>query len=154
MRALGREGYDSARCAPPALVRVTAVVWDVSRRVIPNTGCSTEVGPYIVFGCGGCSTLNFSKSVNSFGLAVFFRNFLRPMLAIRTAKSQNEFATTEFHCNRAWAMPPESQNFNAKIDIVLELGIDRHGQVDAISEHLALPKNTGPPRSSIYSSAS
>ena len=29
MRALGREGVDSARCMPPALVEVTAVVWEV-----------------------------------------------------------------------------------------------------------------------------
>ena len=31
--------------------------------------------------------------------------------------------------------------------ILRELSIDHHGQIEAISERLALPKNTGPPRS-------
>ena len=76
------------------------------------------------------------------------------MLAIRTAKSQNEFATTAFDVNRVWVMTPEIRNPDQKIYILLELRIDHQGQVEAISEHLALPKNTGPPRSLIYSSDS
>ena len=98
--------------------------------------------------------MNFSNSVNSFGLAVFFRNFHRSMLAIRTAKSQNEFVTKALGYNRAWVMTPKIRNSDQKIDILLELRILHHGQVEAISEHVAVPKNTGPPRSPIYSSDS
>ena len=71
------------------------------------------------------------------------------MLAIRTAKSQNEFVTKALGYNRVWVMTPKIRNSDQKIDIVLELRIDHHGQVKAISEHLALPKNTRPPRSEI-----
>ena len=76
------------------------------------------------------------------------------MLAIRTAKSQNEFVTKALGWNRAWVMTPKIPNSDQTIDILVELRIDQHGQVEAISEHLALPKNTGPPRSPIYSSDS
>ena len=51
-------------------------------------------------------------------------------------------------------MGPEIRISDQQIDILLELRIDRQGQVEAISEHVALPKNTGPPRSPIYSSDS
>ena len=71
------------------------------------------------------------------------------MLAIRAAKSQNEFVTKALGYNRAWVMTPKIRNSDQKIDILLELRIDHQGQVEAISEHLALPKNTGPPRSPI-----
>ena len=98
--------------------------------------------------------MNFSKSINSFGLAVFFRKIPRLMLAIRIAKSQNEFVTKALGWNRGWVMTPKIRNSDEKIDILLELRIDRHGQAEAISEHLAPPKNTGPPRSPIYSSDS
>ena len=73
------------------------------------------------------------------------------MLAIRTAKSQNEFVTKALGYNRAWVMTPGIRNSDQKIDILVELRIDHHDQVEAISEHLAYPKSTGPPRSLIYS---
>ena len=84
--------------------------------------------------------MNFPKSVNSFGLAVFFRKFPRPMLVIRAAKSQNELATKALGRNRAWVMAPKIRNSDQQIDILLELRIDHQGQVEAISEHLALRK--------------
>ena len=49
----------------------------------------------IVFGGSGCSRLNCSKSVNSFGLAVLFPLFSRTWLSFGGAKSQNEFAAPE-----------------------------------------------------------
>ena len=58
----------------------------------------------IVFRLLGCETLNFSKSVNSFGLAVFFRNFSRLMLSIRVAKSPNEFETKKLDWTKGLAM--------------------------------------------------
>ena len=62
------------------------------------------------------------------------------MFAIRTANSQNEFVTKALGCNRAWVITPKIRNSDQKIDILFELRIDHHGQVEAISEHLALPK--------------
>ena len=41
-----------------------------------------------------------------------FRKFLRPMLAIRTAKSQNEFVTKALGWNRAWVTTPKFRNSN------------------------------------------
>ena len=38
MRVLGREGNNSQRCMSPALVSITAVAGDVSRRVTPSPG--------------------------------------------------------------------------------------------------------------------
>ena len=42
----------------------------------------------------GCSSSNFSKSVNSFGLTVSFHIFFRFFLSIRGTKSRNKFETT------------------------------------------------------------
>ena len=73
--------------------------------------------------------MNFSKSVNLFGAVVFFRNFSRPMLAMRIAKSQNEVATRALGGNRAWVMTPKIRNSDQQIDILLELRIDHQAQV-------------------------
>ena len=92
-----------------------------------------------------CSTLDFSKSVNSFGHAVFFRKFPRPMRAFRATKSQNEFVTEALGCNREFVMTSKVRNSVENIDILLKLKIDRQGQVEAISEHLGSRKTPGLP---------
>ena len=76
------------------------------------------------------------------------------MLAFRTTKSQNEFVTKAVGCNRELVMTSKYRNSVENINILFKLKIDHQGQVDAISEHLDLPKNTGPPRSPTYSSDS
>ena len=76
------------------------------------------------------------------------------MLAFRTTKSQNEFVTKALACNREFVITSTFRNSVENIDILFKLEIDHQGQVQAISEHLDLPKNTGPPRSPTYSSNS
>ena len=76
------------------------------------------------------------------------------MRAFRITKSQHEFVTKALGCNRELVMTSKFRNSVENIDILLKLKIDHQGQVDAISEHLDLPKNTGPPRSPAYSSDS
>ena len=62
-------------------------------------------------------------------------------------------AQTDAQTNQAF-MASTFRNSVEKIDILFKLKIDHQGQVDAISEHLDPPKNTGPPRSPTYSSDS
>ena len=50
----------------------------------------------IVFGFSGCSRLNFSKSVNSFGPNDFFALFSFMWLSIAGVKLENEFAQQKF----------------------------------------------------------
>ena len=76
------------------------------------------------------------------------------MRAFRATKSQNEFVTKPLGCNRKLVMTSKFRNSVENIDILIKLKIDHQGQVEAISEHLDLPKNTGPPRSPTYSSDS
>ena len=72
----------------------------VSCRVIPVPGCWAEFDNEIVLGRAECSTVNFSKSVNLFGQAIFCICFSRPWLSIRVVKSQNEFETKPGLCNK------------------------------------------------------
>ena len=97
-------------------------------RVIPLPGCSAEVDTRMDFGPSGCSSSNFSKSVNSFGFAVFFRRFSRPMLSIGAAKSPNEFVTKALDWTKGWGHGPKIRNFVAKIDILLELKMHHSGK--------------------------
>ena len=57
----------------------------------------------------------FSKSVNSFGLAVFFLHVLGSMLSNRGAKSRNEFAAAELHWTMGSGHGPEISKFSVKI---------------------------------------
>ena len=62
----------------------------------------------IVLGGSVCSRSDFSKSVNSFGPAVFFPLFSRMWLSIGGAKSQNEFAAPDLYSNKLHAMVTEN----------------------------------------------
>ena len=121
----------------------------VSCRVIPNTGCLAEVGSEIVLIRGGCSSLNFSKSVNSFGPTLFFYKFSRSMLSIRAAKSPNEFETKALTWTKGWGHGTENRNSDRKIDILLELKMHNRGKKYARRRPPTCPKNTGFPRSDI-----
>ena len=121
----------------------------VSRRVIPVPGCSTQVMAKIVFRLLGCETLNFSKSVNSFGLAVFFRNFLRSMLAIRVAKSPNEFETKKLDWTKGLAMTSKFPKFCFKNRHFARAQNASPWQKYARRRPPTCPKNTGSPRSPI-----
>ena len=91
----------------------------VGCRVIPNTGCSSQVDTKIVFGRGGGSTLNFSKSVNSFCKPVFFYRFLGSRLSIGGVKSQNEFETKALTWTKHRFHDTEiSKILGAKIDVL------------------------------------
>ena len=68
-----------------------------------------EIGP------GDQFRPDFSKSVNSFGLAIFFRQFRGSMLSNRDAKSRNEFAAAELHCNMGSGHGPKISNFSVEI---------------------------------------
>ena len=63
---------------------------------------------------GGCSRPDFSKSVNSFGLAVFFCHSVGSMLSNRGAKSRNEFAAAELHWNMGSGHDPEISKFSVE----------------------------------------
>ena len=90
----------------------------VSCRVIPNTGFSSQGGSTKVLVRWGCSTLNFSKSVNSFHVSVFFRRFLGSGLSIGGVKSQNEFVTKALSCTKHRFHGTEKSKFlGAKIDV-------------------------------------
>lgn len=54
------------------------------------------------FSLSGCSTSNFSKSVNSFGPTVFFTLFSCMWLSIVGIKSQNKSVTPELGTNKLW----------------------------------------------------
>ena len=56
----------------------------------------------------------FSKSVNSFGLAVFFRHSVGSMLSNRGAKSRNEFAAAELHWNMGSGYGSKISKFSLK----------------------------------------
>ena len=86
----------------------------VSRRVIPVPGCLAAVVAKIVLVRKGCSTSNFLKSVNSFGLAVFFRSVSWSMLSIGGAKSPNEFATKALDWNTGSVHVAEHPKFRPK----------------------------------------
>ena len=84
----------------------------VSCRVIPNGGKTGQFVPSMEIGPGDRLMLDFSKSVNSFGLAVFFRHSVGSMLSNRGAKSRNEFAAAELDCNIGSGHDPEMSKFH------------------------------------------
>ena len=91
----------------------------VSCRAIPNTGFSSQDGSNIVLVRWGCSTLNFSKSVNSFCVPVFFYKFLGSRLSIGGVKSQNEFETKALTWTKHRFHDTEiSKILGAKIDVL------------------------------------
>ena len=59
-------------------------------------------------------TPDFSKSVNSFGLAVFFVHSMGSMLSNRGAKSRNEFAAAELHWNMGSGHGPKISKISVK----------------------------------------
>ena len=86
----------------------------VSCRVIPNGGKTGQFVPSMEIGPGDGLMLDFSKSVNSFGLAVFFRHSVGSMLSNRGAKSRNEFAAAELHWNMGSGHDPEISKFSVQ----------------------------------------
>ena len=67
----------------------------VSCRVIPNGDKTGQFVPSMEIIPVDRLRPDFSKSVNSFGLAVFFRHSVGLMLSNRGAKSRNEFTAAE-----------------------------------------------------------
>ena len=91
----------------------------VSRRVIPNTGFSSQDGSKIVFLTLGLEPLKFSKSVNSFCIPGFFYMFLGSRLSIGGIKLQNKFVTKALTCNKHRFHDTEiSKILGAKIDVL------------------------------------
>ena len=71
------------------------------RRVIPSPGWLAEVVAEIVLGFSGCSTSNFSKSVNLFCPTLcFFACFSCMWLSIGGVISPNKCVTPEFSMNK------------------------------------------------------
>ena len=73
-----------------------------------------------------CSRPNFSKSVNSFGPAVFFSLFSRMWLSFGGAKSQNEFAAPELVEHQLPVMVSENfgkPKFHGKCKILAVFGL-------------------------------
>ena len=100
----------------------------VSRRVIPVPGWSTHVMAKIVFRLLGCETLNFSKSVNSFRLAVFSAIFSDQCSRFVSPNRQTNLKRRSFTGPRGWPCPKKFRNFGSKIDILLELKMHHRGQ--------------------------
>ena len=86
----------------------------VSCRVIPNGGKTGQFVPSMEIVPGDNLRPDFSKSVNSFGLAVFFRHSVGSMLSNRGAKSRNEFAAAELHWTMGSGHDPEISKFSVK----------------------------------------
>ena len=86
----------------------------VSCRVIPNGGKTGQFVPSMEMLPGDRLRLDFSKSVNSFGLAVFLFNVLGWMLSNRGAKSRNEFAAAELHWTMGSGHDPEISKCSVK----------------------------------------
>ena len=79
-----------------------------------NGGKTGQFVPSLEIIPGDQFRLDFSKSVNSFGLAIFFLHFIWSMLSNHGAKSRNEFAAAELHCNTGSGHDPEISNFSVK----------------------------------------
>ena len=86
----------------------------VSCRVIPNGGKTGQFVPSMEIIPGDLLSPDFLKSVNSFGLAVFFRHSVGSMLSNRGAKSRNEFAAAELHWNMGSGHDPEISKFSVE----------------------------------------
>ena len=98
----------------------------VSCRVIPNGRKTGQFVPRMEMGPGDRLMPDFSKSVNSFGLAVFFRHSVGSMLPNRGAKSRNEFAAAELHCNMGSGHGPEIfEIFGEKSEVLVKFKISK-----------------------------
>ena len=119
----------SSKCIPRAEIRSETTTWvsekqqtfpifdlhmtrrALSCRVIPVPGRWAEIDAKIVFNASGCSTVNCSKSANSFRQNGFCVRFFRPWLSFGGAKSQNEFVTKPLSCNKGSVHEVEISNF-------------------------------------------
>ena len=81
------------------------------RRVIPWPGGLDEVVAKIVFVCGGCSSVSFSKSVDSFRPTVFCPCFSRMWLSIGGVNSQNKCVTPELGMGKTSVMRRKNWKF-------------------------------------------
>ena len=105
--------------ALPGAVRCALASYYMARRAVscivaPNAGFSSQDGSKIVLRRWGCSTLNFSKSVNSFCEPVFFYRFLGSRLSIGGVKSQNEFVTKALTCTKGRFHETKISKFGAQ----------------------------------------
>ena len=120
----------------------------LSCRVIPVPGRWAEIDAKIVFMTERCSTVNCSKSVNSFRQNGFCVRFFRPWLSFGGVKSQNEFVTKPVGGTKGSVH--EVGIVVAKIDVSLEFDMHIGSRETLRNNHLGLRKTPDLPGRRYY----